>query len=614
MGDPPLNLELVEQVIGHSPVGIAVIGSDGVYLIVNPAYTALYGYAADQLLGQPFTMLFPPSQRASVQALHAAFLAGQAVMDGEWDVVARDGRAFTVLATSVRVQAASGAARLVSVVDITARKQAERELHATRQFIASVLDGLSAHVCVLDEAGRVLAVNRAWREFAVANGAPASAEMVGSSYVAACEGALQGDPADAGLAMRFLTQLRAVLAGELEAFELEYPCHSPQRQRWFLARVSRIEGSSPLRVVVAHDDVTNLMQAQQAARDREVALRDSEQTYRTLFETVPQGIVYQDLQGRITAANPAAQRILGLSLNQMQGLDSMDPRWKAMQEDGSEFPGEKHPAMVALRTGQPVHDVLMGVQVPERGQAWLLVNAVPLLKQGALDRVYASFEDITQRVLLGREVERQARTDELTGVASRRSILARLNAEFERLHRHPDRRCALLALDLDHFKLVNDRHGQDGSRRRCAGAHGRRRVPHRRARHVPGRGGPPGRTPAPAGGRVARVSWCGLGRGDAEHRRQCHCAGRCVGRDGAGPRRSGAVQREGSGTRSGLRRVARTLSASLLHDGTGHHHAAGDHVRTRGSCLSGLRRIPTATFGLHAFALRTPAAGCPDAA
>jgi len=304
-----------------------------------------------------------------------------------------------------------------------------------------------------------LAVNRAWREFAVANGAPASAEMVGSSYVAACEGALQGDPADAGLAMRFLTQLRAVLAGELEAFELEYPCHSPQRQRWFLARVSRIEGSSPLRVVVAHDDVTNLMQAQQAARDREVALRDSEQTYRTLFETVPQGIVYQDLQGRITAANPAAQRILGLSLNQMQGLDSMDPRWKAMQEDGSEFPGEKHPAMVALRTGQPVHDVLMGVQVPERGQAWLLVNAVPLLKQGALDRVYASFEDITQRVLLGREVERQARTDELTGVASRRSILARLNAEFERLHRHPDRRCALLALDLDHFKLVNDRHG-----------------------------------------------------------------------------------------------------------------------------------------------------------
>jgi diguanylate cyclase (GGDEF)-like protein len=62
-------------------------------------------------------------------------------------------------------------------------------------------------------------------------------------------------------------------------------------------------------------------------------------------------------------------------------------------------------------------------------------------------------------VLLGRELQRQAHTDDLTGVANRRSLLERLALEFERVHRHPELRCCLLALDLDHFKAVNDHWG-----------------------------------------------------------------------------------------------------------------------------------------------------------
>ena len=191
----------------------------------------------------------------------------------------------------------------------------------------------------------------------------------------------------------------------------------------------------------------------------ESVLRASEETYRTLFETVPQGIVYQDTQGRITSANPAAQRILGLTLDQMQGRESIDPRWKTIHEDGSDFPGDQHPAMRTLATGQPVHDVLMGVAVPERGYVWILVNAVPVIKDGQLTAVYASFEDITQRVLLSRELREQASTDFLTGVANRRSFMERLTAEFERIRRYPDSPGCVLALDLDFFKRINDSYG-----------------------------------------------------------------------------------------------------------------------------------------------------------
>ena len=132
-----------------------------------------------------------------------------------------------------------------------------------------------------------------------------------------------------------------------------------------------------------------------------VSLAASEERFRSLFETMAQGVVYQDAQGEIVAANPAAQRILGLSLDQMQGRTSSDPRWRTLHEDGSPFPGDTHPAMTALRTGRPVHDVVMGVFVPAADQyRWLSVNAVPLFAPGspAPYQVYTTFDDITERI------------------------------------------------------------------------------------------------------------------------------------------------------------------------------------------------------------------------
>ena len=141
-------------------------------------------------------------------------------------------------------------------------------------------------------------------------------------------------------------------------------------------------------------------QLEGARRQAEQALRESEARYRALFETMGQGAVYQDAQGRITAANPAAERILGLSLDQMQGRSSVDPRWRAIHEDGSDFPGEAHPAMVALRTGRPVRDVVMGVFHPqENGYRWILVNAIPQYRERESTpfQVYTTFTDITER-------------------------------------------------------------------------------------------------------------------------------------------------------------------------------------------------------------------------
>ena len=87
-------------------------------------------------------------------------------------------------------------------------------------------------------------------------------------------------------------------------------------------------------VAYVADIVWTIVERKQA----EAALRESEERYRTTFETIVQGIVYQDTEGCIVSANPAAQEILGLSLDQMLGRTSLDPRWKAIHEDGSISP------------------------------------------------------------------------------------------------------------------------------------------------------------------------------------------------------------------------------------------------------------------------------------
>ncbi len=166
--------------------------------------------------------------------------------------------------------------------------------------------------------------------------------------------------------------------------------------------LSAIEIQDQKFILALAEDITEQVQAERA-------LRESEEKFRTLFETMSEGVVYHDAEGKITAANLAAERILGLSLEQMQGKTSMDPRWKSVDEHGDDLLGEQHPAMVALHTGEKVENFLMSVNISERDEVvWILVNAVPQFKEGSdvPHQVYSTFVDISERVQRAARIER----------------------------------------------------------------------------------------------------------------------------------------------------------------------------------------------------------------
>ncbi|BAZ09647.1 multi-sensor hybrid histidine kinase [Calothrix sp. NIES-4071] len=113
--------------------------------------------------------------------------------------------------------------------------------------------------------------------------------------------------------------------------------------------------------------------------------------------TVEEGMLLQLADGTIVACNAAAEKLLGLKVEQILGWNSTHFPWQAIQEDGTSFPGETHPAMVALLTGQPQLNVVMGLCHSEKETIWLTVDAEPLFQSSGLKTygVIAKFRQIS---------------------------------------------------------------------------------------------------------------------------------------------------------------------------------------------------------------------------
>ena len=151
----------------------------------------------------------------------------------------------------------------------------------TEDIYRVAMDSLAVHVAIVDENGVILETNRAWQEFGRANGLEGPVDCRGIDYLEACEAGCKEEgtgeePVAKGI--------RSVLRGEQAEFYINYPCHSPNRRRWYSMRVVPLRQPGPRRVVISHEEITPIMEAQQALAAKEAELAASNVALRVLLE------------------------------------------------------------------------------------------------------------------------------------------------------------------------------------------------------------------------------------------------------------------------------------------------------------------------------------------
>jgi PAS domain S-box-containing protein len=230
-------------------------------LITSDSFTSLLGLAPGTVLTMADALAaMPLDDRVRVQStIDGLRSGGSDAFSVEYRVRGADGelRSFETHCGAIRgddglLTRVWGIAR-----NVNEHVHARDRLPEGGEFWQGTLDSLTDHVAVLDEHGEILAVNLAWRRFAQAEGS--DCDDVGTNYLTVC----QASPHP--FAKAVAEGLSEILAGGREVFEVEYPWHGSSAKRWFLLRATRYYEAGQLRVVVAHEDITERRQAQEQA-------------------------------------------------------------------------------------------------------------------------------------------------------------------------------------------------------------------------------------------------------------------------------------------------------------------------------------------------------------
>jgi diguanylate cyclase (GGDEF)-like protein/PAS domain S-box-containing protein len=177
-----------------------------------------------------------------------------------------------------------------------------------------------------------------------------------------------------------------------------------------------------------------------------------------IIASVQEGLMVVDRDGRITKANAAVAELWGVSLPELVGSRWADLEIEVYEPDGGRAPVRDAPVLRALR-GETVRRSLVQVVRRDGSCIWAEVNASPLAEPGGHDYgALSTYFDVTERVHRERRMRHEADSDPLTGLANRRALERTLDMAVERARREA-REVAVLVLDLDGFKMLNDRWG-----------------------------------------------------------------------------------------------------------------------------------------------------------
>ncbi len=486
------------QLVDTLPVAVYSTDTTGRVTLFNEAAATLWGTLPDPLdiYNNPMRLFdlagkeIPAEQRPTARVLRE----NRGILGAEYVLERADATRRHVLAYPHPMHGEDGTltGAVSLMVDVTELRQAQHALLASEVFAQATIDSVSAHICVLDETGKVVAVNLAWREFCLqSHPQPEEATAyVGTNYLKICEAAEGPDTSNASA---MATGIRQIMDRTLAEFTLEYPCDSPTEQRWFLARVTHFRDASR-NIVVAHEDITERKQAEIGVKRLNrvyavlseinsliVRVRDRDELFRRAcliavehggFHMAMIGIVDRATNKVVPVASAGKEEELLQAVRNVLASDETAPTTmvaKAIRdktaivsndiEDDPRNLLRKNYTRAGVRSLAVLPLMASGTAVGvlalyAREKDFFHEEEMKLLTELADDVAFA-IDHIDQKERL----DHLASFDPLTGLANRRLFLERLD-HCTRGAGDEGHRLALFLIDLERFKNINDTLGQ----------------------------------------------------------------------------------------------------------------------------------------------------------
>lgn len=391
-------LSRLAAVIQSSEESIISMDLDGHVLTWNPAAERLYGYSATEVPGRSlYRLIVPPDRTEELAHIIARIKLGESIPRFETVRVRKDGARVSVSLCLFAIKDDHGNPIAVSAIatDITQVKRAEAALRESEDRLRLAQDAAGIGIWNWHVPEAVIACSD---QFFLLHGLPPR-----DSPLPYAEWLSLVHPDDRERMRVYSNDLLHDRTYGEEGFRVVWPDGTIH---WIVgkAKVHRGAAGEAIHVTGVILDVTNLKLA-------ELARRESEEQYASLFRAMNQGVLYLDSAGVVLSANPAAERILGSAADQMCGRQRSDLHWQETKEDGSPLPLDETPSSVSLRTGCELHGVAVRIWNSRRQEhRWLSIDTIPQFKPGETKpyQIYAIFQDVTARV----EAEKRLRASE----------------------------------------------------------------------------------------------------------------------------------------------------------------------------------------------------------
>ncbi|MET3132618.1 PAS domain S-box-containing protein [Oxalobacteraceae bacterium GrIS 1.11] len=360
--------ERVRAILEAAPEAMLVADADGRIRYANQIGAHCFGHTLAELLGLSMEQLVPETMRSG--AGRRALLAPHSIPGRVLTACRRDGSHFPAKVNLSPLRMGGQAFSIVSLRDMTQRQRAEEALHASSERYRLIVQTAAEGIWMSDADGKTSFVN------------PKMAHMLGYT-VAEMQGRAMADFMDADGHTQLQQQVQRRQPGQPEQGDFRF-FRKDRSSLWGLLSSTPIQAENG-----AHGGTLAMITDITERRLAAVALRNSNQRMASVFDAVTNGLVVQDSAGRILESNAAAARILAASARESS-------LWPAVREDGSAFDQHSHPVHIALATGQPVRDVVMGVRQLDASLAWLSVNTEAVRDEyGQVSMVVSSLTDIT---------------------------------------------------------------------------------------------------------------------------------------------------------------------------------------------------------------------------